>query len=239
MSDTAKDQALAQVSSIYEMVAALYVDYDRLEELQEKKEAGHWVAGWNMPGYMPDSEPAAFDTDEEASVYLSVAMQDEADYCADQGAMEWSDSLKKSADHLQSDEHSGEYGATVGRFHYWITQKPGELSDPDEQKELTELEEAAGDCESEDDARQRIEEDALSVEIRSDWCAPGEEMTAGEFRILLCTGGPHVELVGDLDDNLQPSRVRVIYKDWGESGELFDFDRDAVLRYCSVFYFGE
>ena len=105
--------------------------------------------------------------------------------------------------------------------------------------ELVELEEAAGECSDADDARQRIEEDALSVEVRSDWCAPGEQMTAGEFRILLCTGGPHVELIGDLDQYQQPDRVRVLYKDWGESGELFDFDRETVLEYCRVFYFGE
>lgn len=169
MSDTAKNQTIAQVSSICEMVEALDVDYGRLEELRDERS-----------DFM----------EEHASVFADPAFE-------------------------------------------WCAQNP------DEAIELSDLEEAAGDCESEDDARQRIEEDALSVEVRSDWCAPGEEMTAGEFRILLCTGGPHVELVGDLDDNRQPSRVRVIYKDWGESGELFGFDRDAVLRYCSVFYFGE
>lgn len=33
-------------------------------------------------------------------------------------------------------------------------------------RELAELEEAAGECTDEDEARQRIEEDALSVEVR-------------------------------------------------------------------------
>lgn len=113
-----------------------------------------------------------------------------------------------------------------------------EQENPGEAEELAELESAAGDCEDEDEARQRIEEDALSVEVRSDWVSPGEEMTAGEFRIVLCTGGPHVELVGDLEHG-EPSRVRVLYRDWGESGELFDFDRDAVLAYCACFFFGE
>lgn len=108
-----------------------------------------------------------------------------------------------------------------------------------ELEELTELEKAAGDCEDEEQARQRIEEDPLSVEVRSDWVNPGEEMTPEEFRIVLCTGGPHVELVGDLDDNGEPCHVRVLYSDWGESGELFDFDHDAVLTYCCQFYFGE
>ena len=36
-------------------------------------------------------------------------------------------------------------------------------------EELKELEEAAGECESRDDAETRIQEDALSVEVRSAW----------------------------------------------------------------------
>lgn len=149
MSDTAHDQAIAQVESIVRMVAALELDYDRLEELR----------GIESP-------------------------------------------------------------------------------DEDEARELAELEEAAGGCESEDDARQRILEDALSVEVRSSWHTPGESPEPSEFRILLCTGGPHVEIVGELDDSNEPCRARVLYRDWSESGELFVFDRESVLTYCRCFYFG-
>ncbi|MFN7817779.1 MAG: hypothetical protein ACK5OQ_16240 [Burkholderiales bacterium] len=108
-------------------------------------------------------------------------------------------------------------------------------------EELAELEETAGDCESEEDARQRIEEDPLSIEVRSGWGNIGEKLKPEEFRILLCTGGPHVELQGDLDNYLQPSRVRVIYTNLGESCEYFpdDYERDALLTYCRQFYFGE
>lgn len=161
--DTAQDQARAQVESIVSMVAALDVDYDRLEELREARDA--------------DSENR---TPEEWATYY-----------------------------------------------------------PDDAAELRELEVAAGDCSDSDDARERIERDALSVEVRSDWVAPGEDLTPSEFRIVLCTGGPHVEIVGDLNQHHEPCSVRVLYKDWGTSGELFDFDHAAVLRYCSVFYFGE
>jgi predicted nuclease with TOPRIM domain len=38
MSDTARDQALAQVASICRMVAALECDFERLEELREERE---------------------------------------------------------------------------------------------------------------------------------------------------------------------------------------------------------
>ena len=104
--------------------------------------------------------------------------------------------------------------------------------------ELEELEAAAGDCTSEEEARSRIEEDPLSVEIRSGWANSRAEFEPEEFRIVLCTGGPHVEILGDLDRG-EPSRPRILYRDWGTSGELFGFDREAVLTYCRVFYFGE
>ena len=104
--------------------------------------------------------------------------------------------------------------------------------------EFIELETAAGECTSEDEARSRIEEDPLSVEIRSGWANSRAEFEPEEFRIVLCTGGPHVEILGDLDRG-EPSRPRILYRDWGTSGELFDFDREAVLTYCRVFYFGE
>ena len=109
---------------------------------------------------------------------------------------------------------------------------------PDEASELAELEAAAGNCTSEDEAREAIEQGPLAVEVRSNWHAPGEPGEPEEFRIVLCTGGPHVEIVGDLDRG-EPSRPRILYRDWGTSGELFDFDREAVLTYCRVFYFGE
>lgn len=107
-------------------------------------------------------------------------------------------------------------------------------------KEFLELREAAGDCESQDEAQQQVQEDPLCIDVREPWHSIGEEgVTPDQFRIVLCTGGPHVEIQGDLDDHMQPDRVRIIYKDWGSNGELFDFDRDAVLRYCQQFYFGE
>lgn len=110
----------------------------------------------------------------------------------------------------------------------------------DNADELRELEEAAGDCKDSDEARTRIEQDALSVEVRSAWVSVGEDMTPDQFRIVLCTGGPHVELEGELDEHLQPYRVWMNYKSWGESGEYHgeNFDHDALIAYCLCFYFG-
>jgi len=34
-----------------------------------------WVAGWNIPGYMPDEEPRTFDTREEAVAHLDDELE--------------------------------------------------------------------------------------------------------------------------------------------------------------------
>jgi hypothetical protein len=108
-------------------------------------------------------------------------------------------------------------------------------------EELAELEAAAGDCADEDEARERIMEDPLSVEVRSDWQCMGETLTPAEFCILLCTGGPAVRIVGDLSDG-EPSRPRVEYQGWGTPWTEYSptpEQRDALQTYVECFYFGE
>lgn len=252
MTDTARDQAIVQCQSIVQMVAALDVDYDRLAELRELRKTLRFVAGWNMPGYMPDSEPASFDNAENARIYIADEMESEADNIEsdvenpDESDLEpitaeWSSratcaQLREAAERVRAG--SGEYGLTVGAYHYWVTQD-GNMLEPDENEELQELENAAGECTSEDDAQQAIDEDPLSVEYRSDWSSPGEALTPSEFRIVLCAGGPHVEIRGEINHRGDPCSPRIIYKDWGTTGELFDFDHVAVLRYCSRFVFAQ
>ena len=109
----------------------------------------------------------------------------------------------------------------------------------DNAEELVQLEAAAGDCTDEEDARQRIQENPLSVEVRSDWVSPGEELTAGEFQILLCTGGPAVRIVGELYRG-EPCRAWLEYQDWGTPWtQYFGADSDTLCRYASFFFFGE
>lgn len=230
MTDTARDQAIAQCQSIVAMVAAVDVDYDRLEELRDLRDTPRFVAGWNMPGYMPDSEPASFDNVEDAREYVADEMANWLESQCSEG-VECED-LRHALQIVR--EGSGEFGITVGGYHYWVTQD-GNMLEPDDAEELAELEAIVGDCDSQDDALERIQEYPLSIEYRSGWVTPGEELTPEEFRIVLCTGGPHVEIVGECD----LSRVRVLYRDWGDSGELFDFDRDAVISYCSLVGIGE
>jgi hypothetical protein len=113
---------------------------------------------------------------------------------------------------------------------------------PEDAEELKELEEAAGDCESADDARTRIEEDALSVEVRGDWHSIDDQSGLDEpteFKILLSTGGPASRIRGELSDG-EPSRAWLEVQDWGTPWtQVFDISQDTLLAYARVFYFGE
>lgn len=172
----AREQALAQMSSISEMVAALTCDYDRLQELRDEQE--------EKVDALNDAE-----TDEDKAI-------------------------------CQRD------------FDEWNS---------DNREELEELETAAGDCESQDDASERIQEDPLEINVRSNWQSIGETLEPSEFTILLCTGGPAVRIVGELDQYNQPSRAWIEYQDWFTPWtELVDgVSHSDLLTYCQQFQFGE
>jgi hypothetical protein len=107
-------------------------------------------------------------------------------------------------------------------------------------EELRELEDAAGDCKSDDEARERIQEDALSIEVRSDWTTPGETMKAEEFCILLSTGGPATRIRGELDEHGEPQRAWLEAQDWFQPWtQFFGADQATLLAYARCFYFGE
>lgn len=146
----AKDQAKVQYESICEILAALDVDYDRLEELE-------------------DSE----------------------DLCEDDIA------------------------------------------------ELVRLREAAGDCTSQDEAQERLYESPLSVQVRSGWEDPGVGLTAYEFEILLCCGGPAVRIRGELDEHMQPDCAYMEFQGWFQPWVKFhDADEATLLAYANQFSYG-
>lgn len=93
-------------------------------------------------------------------------------------------------------------------------------------------------------AERVIHEDALSVEVRDGWRVVGQpvEECAEEYRVLLCTGGPAVQIVGDLGDYGTPHTVRLQYQDWFTPWRdyfLTQEDKEAITDYLSCFYFGE
>ena len=98
--------------------------------------------------------------------------------------------------------------------------------------------------------RQRIEEDALSVQVRSGWYSPGargSDTKPAEYEILLCTGGPACRIVGDLSEYGEPETARLEVQDWfcpwTEIRPLVakdDYDAEPImLAYARCFYFGE
>lgn len=109
--------------------------------------------------------------------------------------------------------------------------------DNENAEELAALEIEAGECADQDEARENVQNDPLSVEVRSGWDIVGGDLSAAEFRIVLCTGGPHVEIRGELS-NGTPSRAWMMYQDWGTPlTQYFDFEGSTLLAYCQEFYF--
>ena len=103
------------------------------------------------------------------------------------------------------------------------------------------------DYTSPDDIRERVQEEALSVEVRAPWYSAGDEAPApDEFAILITTGGPALRIRGELSARMEPRRQWLELQDWGtpwaqhipavdDRGEW----SDALAWYVSNFYFGE
>lgn len=73
-----------------------------------------FVAGCNMAGYMPDSDPCLFDTSDEAMAYVRNLMRDAAD-----DYDRWSDEDIAAIDTIAADQR-GEFGVTIYGWHYFV-----------------------------------------------------------------------------------------------------------------------
>jgi hypothetical protein len=93
-----------------------------------------------------------------------------------------------------------------------------------------------------DDLRQTIDEDPLSVQVRSGWASSPTEFEAEEYEILLCTGGPAVHITGELRHG-QPHDASLEYQDWFTPWEKYrpmtGEEYDMLLTYAQQFYFGD
>jgi len=90
-----------------------------------------------------------------------------------------------------------------------------------------------------DDERQKaIQEDPLEISVRSDWHEPGDDNVSMKYKILLCTGGPAVRIIGELDPYNQPETAELQHQDWFTDWETMpDADEDKLLEYASYFWF--
>jgi len=94
-------------------------------------------------------------------------------------------------------------------------------------------------------AREEIQQDALSVEVNYGWVSPGELPHDGKsapekFRILLGTGGPAIRIVGKLNRYGEPESATLQSQDWGTLWTNYtEADESVLLAYCQCFWFGE
>lgn len=103
------------------------------------------------------------------------------------------------------------------------------------------LRELLDSCTDEDDSP--VQEDPLSVEVRSGWYAPSATpVVAEEYCILLGTGGPASRIIGDLDSYGQPENARFEYQDWFKPwtpAQTSSEQDETMLEYARHFYYGE
>lgn len=164
---------------------------------------------------------------------MSDAVKPELSH-AEQNAVGWLESIREYMAALNADRERLEE-LREARDDY----------DPDNAEELATLEAAVkldGEEVSAEQARERIEESPLSVQVRSGWYQPGAEREPPEeYEILLTTGGPALRIVGDLDANGTPTSARLQYQDWGTpwTEHFAGPDHDDLLAYAQCFYFGE
>ena len=96
--------------------------------------------------------------------------------------------------------------------------------------------------ENREEAFEAIQNDPLSVEVRSGWHSVGSTFPPDEFCILLCWGGPACRIIGDLDEHAQPEKPRLEYQDWGTNWTEYPLTEEeaaALQTYCEQFYFEE
>ncbi len=85
-----------------------------------------------------------------------------------------------------------------------------------------------GNEEEENTALEAILNDPLSVEIQR------------QYIILLCTGGPAVRIIGELDEYDQPATARLQFQDWFTPWTDLDqseSESDLLVEYARHFYF--
>ncbi len=117
---------------------------------------------------------------------------------------------------------------------------------PDEAEELAQLElecRLDGEEVDEETARERIQEDALSVQVRGDWHNVGaDDDGACEYEVLLSTGGPATRIIGELNERHEPTSARLQAQDWFTPWTEYvvtGSDHDALMAYVACFYFGD
>jgi hypothetical protein len=90
---------------------------------------------------------------------------------------------------------------------------------------------------------EQLSEMGLSVEIRSGWTIEGAPFEAEEFRIVLCSGGPTVQIHGTLDRDNIPENAWIEYQHWDipmtRLNTITEEQKELLLEFTQLFYYGE
>lgn len=178
---------------------------------------------------MPDNETLSWSDEIGSNAFRAILEMVKALQC-DYDRL---DELRDERDCFEMDEDAN--GAPDGPS-YENDAEAWAGENPEDAEELDELTEAAGECESEEEAHDRITEDPLSIRVFGE--RRGDKWEPDRFEVLLTTGGPAVRIVGDLDEQYQPSRPRLEVQDWGKPWtEYSPADRDTLQAYVDCLYF--
>jgi hypothetical protein len=92
-----------------------------------------------------------------------------------------------------------------------------------------------------DDLQEELWGLAISQEVRSGWRTLGQDLEADMYRLVLCTGGPHVEIVGSLGAHGDPDSAVLYCQDWYTAKEevtLSEPEQELLLWFAQSFYWG-
>lgn len=83
----------------------------------------------------------------------------------------------------------------------------------------------------------------LGVDVRSGWTSLNNrtELEPEEYRILLTTGGPACQILGDLNTHCEPCSADLQYQDWFKPWvdlPLSDEEAATLVTFARCFYFG-
>lgn len=126
--DEACEELSGSESGIFERIGFGWYEWARrifyavAEGINEEADANPcaWVAGWNLPGCLPEMEPAGFETWEEARDFI---VEELGRYDDEPGA----DDARRIAEWLEESAGENEdMGQQVGGLVYWIRHAGGE-----------------------------------------------------------------------------------------------------------------
>ena len=129
---------------------------------------------------------------------------------------------------------------TTTKVNHALQNAKGHIESMVEDFKKDQLLQESNDYNQQDELRESILNNALSVEFRSGWTTNSEKLEVEEFKILLTWGGPALQIIGGLDD-YGPVNPKMQYQDWGTPWtdfEITESQQDALNWFCNCFYFG-